>query len=85
MLVIAYEGKPIRDKSSLFNAYIQKQLYEPSHQGAYKPGKEKSPQKTLHYLAWLARQLKKRNEAEFLIENLQPDSWRLKNRDELII
>ena len=73
MLVIAYQGQPIRDTEALFNAYIYKQLHDLSHQGIYKPGKEKSPQQTLRYLIWLARQLSERKETEFLIENLQPD------------
>ncbi len=73
MLVIAYQGQPIRDTEALFNAYIHKQLHDLSHQGIYKPGKEKSPQQTLRYLTWLSRQLKERKETEFLIENLQPD------------
>ena len=80
MLVIAYQGQPIRDTSSLFHAYIHKQLHEPSNQGTYKPGKEMPPEQTLHYLRWLSRQLKKRNETEFLIENLQPD-W-LENKQQ---
>ena len=73
MLVVASQDQPIRDTQSLFNAYIHKQLHEPSHQGIYKPGKEKSPEQTLHYLGWLARQLQKRNATEFLIEDLRPD------------
>ena len=80
MLVIAYQGQPIRDTSSLFHAYIRKQLHEPSNQGTYKPGKAMSPEQTLHYLSWLARQLNQRNETEFLIENLQPD-W-LENKQQ---
>lgn len=73
MLVIAAQDQPIQDSASLFNAYIQKQLHEPSHQGTYKPKKAKSPEQTLHYLGWLARQLEKKKTTEFLIENLQPD------------
>ncbi|MEM9091417.1 MAG: NACHT domain-containing protein [Cyanobacteria bacterium P01_F01_bin.53] len=80
MLVVVYQGQPIRDQSALFNAYIQKQLHDPSHQGTYKPGKAMSHQQTLHYLGWLARQLNKRKEAEFLIENLQPDWFEVKQQ-----
>lgn len=73
MLVIAYKGKPIQDKPSLFNAFITTQLDSPESQGTYKLGKEKSPQETLRYLRWLAKQLKARDKTEFLIEDLQPD------------
>ena len=73
MLVVAYQGKPIQDTQSLFDAYIQKQLHDRNHQGIYRPGAGKTPQQTLHYLCWLAKQLRQRKETEFLIENLQPD------------
>ena len=83
MLVVAYQGQPITSKESLFDAYIQKQLHDPNHQGTYKPSKEKSPEQTLHYLTWLAKQLKQRSETEFLIENLQPD-WLSSNKQKRI-
>ncbi|MEL6491430.1 MAG: NACHT domain-containing protein [Cyanobacteria bacterium J06621_3] len=73
MLVVAYQDQPIRDTDSLFNAYIDKQLHDPNHEGTYKPGKEISPQQSLRYLTWLAKQLQERQETTFLIENLQPD------------
>lgn len=70
MLVVAYQGQPIRDTATLFDAYIQKQLHDVSHLGTYKPGKDKTPQKTLHYLRWLALQLEIRQKTEFFIEDL---------------
>ena len=73
MLVVAYQGQPIRDKEALFDAYIQKQLQDVSHQGTYYSGRGKTYQQTLHYTCWLANQLKQHQETEFLIENLQPD------------
>ena len=83
LLVVAYQEQSIQDKETLFNAYIQKQLHEPSHQGAYKPGKGIAPEKALRYLGWLAIQLKKKQETEFLIENLQPD-WLASKQQKLI-
>lgn len=82
MLVVAYQGQQIRDGAALFDAYIQKQLHDPNHQGTYRPGKGKTTEQTLHYLVWLARQLEQRSETEFLIENLQPD-WLEFNRQRL--
>ena len=79
MLVIVDKGQPILDKTSLFNAYIQQQIHDPSHQGTYKPGTGKTPDQTLHYLSWLAQQLEERKETEFLIESLQPN-WILSNQ-----
>lgn len=74
MLVVAYDGQAIRDQAALFDAYIQKRLHDPDSQGAYRPGREKTPEQTQRYLCWLAKQLEQRHETEFLIENLQP-SW----------
>lgn len=72
ILVVAYQGRPIRNRLALFDAYTRKQLHDPNHQGTYGPRKNKTPRQTLRYLTWLARQLEQRNETEFLIENLQP-------------
>ncbi|MFG6105412.1 NACHT domain-containing protein [Leptothoe sp. EHU-05/26/07-4] len=74
MLVVAYQGNPIRNEQELFDAYIEKQLHKPSNQGTYGLGKEPHPQQTRHYLAWLAKQLENIRETEFLIESLQP-TW----------
>ena len=74
MLVVAYQGQPIRDKKTLFNAYLQKQLSNPKNKGAYKPSRHMTPEQTLHYLRWLAKRLAIEGEAEFLIEDIQP-TW----------
>lgn len=71
MLVVAYQGKPIRDREALFNAYIQKQLRNPIHKGTYKKGKSITPSGTINYLIWLATYLEQRKETEFLIKDLQ--------------
>ncbi|MEL6938997.1 MAG: hypothetical protein AAFO84_07370 [Cyanobacteria bacterium J06598_1] len=80
MLAVAYQGQPIQDIESLFNAYIHKQLYNPNYKGTYQPGEKHSAEKTLHYLGWLANQLQERKETEFLIETLQPDWLEAKQR-----
>ncbi|MEM8612525.1 MAG: NACHT domain-containing protein [Cyanobacteria bacterium P01_H01_bin.105] len=74
MLLVAYQGDPIRNEQELFNSYIQKQLHEPGNQGTYKPDKEPTPDKTRYYLVWLAQKLEAISETEFLIEGLQP-TW----------
>ena len=74
MLVMAYQGKPIRNEQELFDSYIEKQLHDPRNQGTYKPGKEPALEQTRHYLVWLAQQLENIRETEFLIEGLQP-TW----------
>ncbi|NEQ51953.1 MAG: NACHT domain-containing protein [Leptolyngbya sp. SIO3F4] len=72
ILVLAYQGNPIRNEQELFDACIEKQLHDSNNQGTYKPGKELIPQQTRHYLIWLAKQLEHISETEFLIEGLQP-------------
>ncbi|MBE7384426.1 MAG: NACHT domain-containing protein [Leptolyngbya sp. SIO1E4] len=74
MLVVAYQGRPIRNEAELFNAYIEKQLSDPRFQGAYPPQQAPSQPKTLHYLNWLAQQMEKAGKTEYLIEEMQP-SW----------
>jgi len=39
----------------------------------YGNNKEPNPQKILYWLSWLAQQLQKKSETEFLIEKMQPD------------
>ena len=76
ILIVAYQGNPIRNEQELFDTYIEKQLHEPKNQGTYKPDKEPTLQQTRHYLVWLAQQLEAISETEFLIEGLQP-TWLL--------
>lgn len=83
MIIVAYQDRAIRNKSELFEAYIEKQLNNPDNQGEYPPHKSPSPKQTLHYLAWLARKLEVEQETEFLIEGIQP-SW-LESSNQIII
>ncbi len=71
MLTVVYQGKPIRNYQELFSAYITTQVHDPKNQGIYPPCKNPSPEKTLSYLIWLARQLEKIKETDFLIEKIQ--------------
>jgi hypothetical protein len=95
-------GNPLRNKSDLFERYINKQLYvertdsfkedvnallmrkaERSRKQfknriwAFKKiEKEPSWRVTRYHISWLASQLQKRNQVEFLIEKIQPDYLR---------
>ncbi|MEM9271871.1 MAG: NACHT domain-containing protein [Cyanobacteria bacterium P01_F01_bin.143] len=71
MLVVAYQGRAIRNSSELFEAYIEQQLNNPNNQGIYPPGKSPTKKQTLHYLVWLARKMEAERETEFLIEGMQ--------------
>ncbi|NER83320.1 MAG: hypothetical protein F6K42_27965 [Leptolyngbya sp. SIO1D8] len=82
MLVVAYQGRPIRNEAELFNAYVEKQLWDPKAQGAYPPKKAPSQLETLHYLRWLAQQMEKAGKTEYLIEEMQP-SWLSPERQRL--
>lgn len=57
MLMFAYHGQPIRTTHNLLNAYIKQKLRDPVSQGTYPPEKAPHPEKTLHYLSWLAIKL----------------------------
>ncbi len=59
----------------LLNAYIRRTLtWEINHQW-YRRGEEPRPEKTKHWLIWLAKKMKQENQAEFLIESLEPTWW----------
>jgi DNA polymerase III delta prime subunit len=83
MLVVAYQGKTIRNEQELFNVYIQKQICEPRNQGNYKQGKAPTKKQTQQYLVWLAKQMERIGKTEFLIEEIQP-SWLFYNRQKTL-
>ena len=74
MLVVAYQGRAIKNDSELFEAYIEQQLNNSDNQGTYPPRKSPSQKQTKRYLFWLARKLEAERETEFLIERMQP-TW----------
>ena len=82
MLVVAYQGRAIKNTSELFEAYIVQQLNNPDNQGTYPPRKSPSQKQTLHYLVWLARKLEAEKETEFLIEKMQP-TWLESNKQKI--
>ena len=60
--------------SYLFDAYIEMMLSR-----KYK-GKQPIPDKTRHWLGWLAVQLEAQNQTEFLIESMQPNELKTKKK-----
>lgn len=74
ILVVAYQGRAIKNSQDLFDVYIRKQLKDPKHKETYSSGKGPSQEQTLYYLVWLAKKLEVERESEFLIERMQP-TW----------
>lgn len=72
IMVIAYQGQPIRNRQDLFDAYVLRRFELPPQKRVYPVGKEPSQAQTRHYLVGLAKQMQTENETEFLIERLQP-------------
>lgn len=78
MITLAYEERALQQwqKSSsrqelhqyLFDTYVERMLSREVKSGGY------PKEKTLGWLAWLARRLKEQGQPEFLIERLQP-AW----------
>jgi hypothetical protein len=71
LMPVALANRAVQTKTELFDAYIDERFkcYEQKH-GELPYSREQ----TLHYLGWLATQLKVQNQTEFLIEGLQP-TW----------
>ncbi|MBD2100689.1 NACHT domain-containing NTPase [Leptolyngbya sp. FACHB-261] len=58
----------------LFDAYIRRMLERSIKSQEYTERKEPTPEKTRHWLIWLAQRLKAEKQTEFLIEKIQP-AW----------
>ena len=58
----------------LLALYLKKKLGQDNFYSASPKGQEPQPSQTLHWLSWLAKNLQKRGQGEFLIERMQP-SW----------
>lgn len=77
VITLAYHGKSVDDlvsngtletgREKVFATYVQQMLL-PRDRNA-----QCNPKQTLRWLAWLARQMKKHNQAEFYLEQIQPD------------
>jgi len=86
ILTLAYQGKSIDDllsadsseryRQQVFATYIQRMLQRRGIETQY------TQQQTMHWLTWLAKQMKQHNQTKFFIEMLQPD-WLLDNRLQL--
>ena len=73
MLLVTYQGIPIDSESELFDAYIDKQIHNPENKTTYKENNSPSEKQILIRLSWLAKQLDRFQESDFLIERLQPN------------
>lgn len=75
IMTLAYRGLPVKELSGftslesryqhLFETYV-KQMF--LRKGV---NKDYSPEQTLHWLTWLAQQMKQHNQTEFLLEQMQ--------------
>ncbi len=70
--ILIHSWKRITSKEDLrkylFNAYIRRMLGREIN-----PRKQPSPEKTRHWLSWLAKRMEQENQAEFVIEKIHPD------------
>jgi hypothetical protein len=57
----------------LFNSYIKQRLEDENQSLFYGKRKEPRPEKTLHWLVWLAKRMQEENQTEFLIEQIKPN------------
>ena len=72
IMVTVYQGEPIYDEVQLFAAYIEERLQLPYTKLEKREKLFYIPDKTRHWLTFLARQLEAENKTEFLIEDMQP-------------
>jgi GTPase SAR1 family protein len=78
VMALAYQGVSVKDLQSLnttearrkhvFEAYVQRMFERRGAEQSY------SPERTVHWLAWLARTMNWHGQTVFLIERMQP-SW----------
>jgi DNA polymerase III delta prime subunit len=77
VLTLAYHGKAVEDilkkgslkarRQQVFETYVQSMLQRRSAENRY------TPQQTIYWLAWLARQMKQHSQTEFYLEQMQGD------------
>jgi hypothetical protein len=77
VLTVAYQGMPSEEivttgspgskREQIFATYVQRMLARRSISVRY------TPTQTIHWLSWLAWQMKRHNQKEFYIERMQPD------------
>jgi type II secretory pathway pseudopilin PulG len=78
VLTVAYQGAPRKEiaitgsfemkQEQVFASYVQRMLTRRTSSTRY------TPQQTIHWLSWLARQMKRHNQTIFYLEHLQP-TW----------
>lgn len=56
----------------ILDAYVRRRLHERIESKDYSDGKLPTAKQTRHWLVWLAKQMKKESNSEFLIERMQP-------------
>ena len=81
VLTLAYQGNSVEalvaessPKKRMFATYVQRMLQRRGTQTRY------TPSQTIHWLAWLAKQLIQHNQTGFYIERMQPDWLSLQSR-----
>jgi hypothetical protein len=77
VVTLAYRGKAVKDlprlgsaeeqQRQIFASYIKRMLEQGGTEHRY------SPQHSMHWLTWLARQMKQRSQSIFYLEQMQPD------------
>ena len=77
VLTVAYQGMPSEEivtmgspgskRERIFATYVQRMLARRSTSVRY------TPTQTIHWLSWLAWQMKRHNQTEFYLERMQPD------------
>ncbi|MBW4517941.1 MAG: hypothetical protein KME11_22295 [Timaviella obliquedivisa GSE-PSE-MK23-08B] len=74
LLLLLNPTCPVNHADDLIALYLEKYLGRDNFYSVSPTGQEPQPSQTLHWLGWLARNLQKRGQSEFLIERMQP-SW----------
>ena len=64
---------PKKRRQYLYNSYIKQRLEGENQSLFYGKRKEPRPEKTLHWLFWLAKRMQEENQTEFLIEQIKPN------------
>ncbi len=77
VIMLAYRDKAVKDlpqlgdpeqqQQQIFADYVERVLEKPATRGEF------TPQQTIHWLVWLAKQMAQRSQTELYIERMQPD------------
>jgi hypothetical protein len=72
--LLQLDPAPIHCAGDVLALYLKKKLGRDNFYSVSPQGQEPQPSQTLHWVSWLAKNLQKRGQGEFLIERMQP-SW----------